>query len=163
VNQIIKGIVLGCALMCATITTATAETGGVAAISKIYKAYVAVKPGSDDKLPNQLDPKLYSARVKTLLKALDKACAKKDDICYPDFDFLIDGQDFEIKDLKVTSLASTAKTETVEARFVNFDAPRRMVFKLVNEKGRWLIDGMTSDRDGNPDGYTLDQALKPIQ
>jgi hypothetical protein len=162
-KNVAKSLCLAGAMTFVVISAVGAETAGRTAISKIYKAYMAVKPGDISNLPNQLDPKLYSARVKKLLKALDKACAKAEDICYPDFDFLVDGQDFEIKDLKVTSLESSAKAETVEARFKNFDAPRRMVFKLVNEKGKWLIDGMTADRDGNPDGYTLDEALKPIQ
>ena len=139
---------------------ALAADDAAATVKAIYTLYLVkdAKPGEE---PDQLDPKYYSARRRQQIKDLEKACDGKD-MCMPDADHVIDGQDYRITGLKVKALPSpnpATGTAKVEVRFRNFDTPNRMIFTMVKEGDRWVIDQMEGGRKDAR--YTLDTVLQP--
>ncbi len=151
------------AALLATMIAGPASAGEASdVISALYARYA--KSGADADLgtmPDILDPKLYSKRVGKLLSSLKKACKNVQEICGPDFDFFIDGQDWEIKKLQISTLKESAGKATVEARFANSGLPRKITYILVNEGGRWVIDDLAAAKLGESGGYRLDEVLKP--
>lgn len=138
---------------CAALAQSQAEP--TATIETIYQTYI--KAGKDlSNSPDQYTRAWYSKAIGTKMDRLEKACKKRDDMCMPDADFLVDGQDFEIRNLQVKETARSGTKATVVASFRNFNTPTRMTFTLVNENGRWVVDEMVSK-----DGARLSQMLKP--
>lgn len=70
-----------------------------------------------------------------------------------DFDPYVDGQDYELHDLKIGTPAIKGDTATVEVKFKNFDMEEDMVFTLVKEADGWKIDDVNSK--GGADPYDL--------
>jgi hypothetical protein len=132
-----------------------------ATIRKIYEAYEKASANPDSRTPDILDPGLYSKRVGRLIAALKASCGKTEEVCGVDADFLIDGQDFEIKNVRVTETKTAAASATVEARFKNFGRQSKLTFSMVKEDGRWVIDRMKAAKIGDGGGYSLDEALAP--
>ena len=78
-----------------------------------------------------------------------------------DFDPYVDGQDYEVKDLKIGAPTVKGDTATVEVTFKNFDMEEDMVFTLVKEADGWKIDDVSSK--GGADPYDLkDILLAPL-
>jgi len=144
-------------MLLATLAPAAAEEGPVAKVEAIYAPYL-VKTDDPAATPDQLDPALYSARRKAQLARLQKACEGKD-MCLPDFDHLVNGQDYALKGLKIEKIAGDDRRATVAVRFSNFKTPQRFVFTLVKENDRWLIDQI--DGGSKNYRYTLDDVFKP--
>lgn len=154
-----KAVLLGL-LLGVFADVALAADAAVAKVEAIYRLY-RVKSADPADTPDQLDPKLYSARRKVQIAALNKACEGRD-MCLPDFDHLVDGQDHRISELKVKRLPETPSrpdVAKVDVRFKNFRTPTHFVFTLVNEGGVWLIDEV--EGGGKESRYTLDEVLKP--
>lgn len=61
-----------------------------------------------------------------------------------DFDPYIDGQDYQITDLKFSEPAIAGDTATVVVTFKNFDTPDELTFSLVNETDGWKVDDVVS-------------------
>ena len=70
-----------------------------------------------------------------------------------DFDPYVDGQDYEISNLKIGTPTITGDKATVEVTFKNMDMEEDMVFALVKEDGGWKIDDVKSK--GGADPYDL--------
>ena len=65
-----------------------------------------------------------------------------------DFDPYIDGQDYQISDLKIGDPAIVGDTAKVEVTFKNFDTADDLMFTLVKEADGWKIDDVvSSDKD----------------
>ncbi|MBK9082533.1 MAG: DUF3828 domain-containing protein [Rhizobiales bacterium] len=133
---------------------AFAASAPAEAVRAVYEQYLAAeKTGAMG--PDHLDPKLYTPRVRAMIAKLQKACKGKD-ICLPDADFLVDGQDFKITDLLIRVISDQNGRAMIEATFKNFDTKVKRVFTLRENGGRWLIDDI--DFGG---GEKLKDQLKP--
>jgi hypothetical protein len=75
-----------------------------------------------------------------------------------DFDPYIDGQDYEIKDLKFGTPQIKGDVATVEVTFTNFGDPDDLTFTLVKEDGGWKIDDVVSK--GNEYPYSLKEIME---
>lgn len=73
-----------------------------------------------------------------------------------EFDFIYDGQDYEITGLEVVSVQSKDNAATVEARFKNFGEPQRIAYELVREGGAWRIADI---RSRGKNGWVLTKLL----
>ena len=60
------------------------------------------------------------------------------------FDFIYDGQDYEISELSITPGPVAADKATVIARFKNFKEQKRLEYTLVREGGAWRIADIRS-------------------
>jgi hypothetical protein len=56
-----------------------------------------------------------------------------------DFDFIYDGQDFQISELAIQPGRTAGGKATVIASFKNFKEPKRVEYELVRENGAWRI------------------------
>ena len=70
-----------------------------------------------------------------------------------DFDPYIDGQDYQITDLKFGDAQITGDTAKVEVTFKNFDLAEDLTFTLVKEAGGWKVDDVSSANKDFP--YSL--------
>lgn len=78
----------------------------------------------------------------------DAAETPEDQVGRLDFDPYVDGQDFDLSDLKIGNPAISGDAAQVEVTFKNFDAAEDLVFSLVHESDGWKIDDIVSS---NPD------------
>lgn len=133
---------------------AQAAGGAADAVRALYGEY-ATAESSDGSGPDQLKKSYYTPRVRGMIRRLIAACKGKD-VCLPDADFLVDGQDFKVRDLVIVTRSETDASAVVEATFKNFDAKVRRVFTMRQVDGRWLIDDIDFGR-----GRRLKDELKP--
>lgn len=89
----------------------------------------------------------FTAATSTMIEKVDAKSVKNEEPGI-DYDPLIDGQDGEVKNLKIAVTASSADKATVEARFRSFDADLTVVFDMRNEKGVWKIEDIRG-REGS--------------
>lgn len=123
--------------------SAGAETvdGPAAAIAAIYKAYQNAPSTGPDV------GKVYSARMQALIDA-DAKATPEGEVGKIDWDVFVDGQDWEISELKITTVSEKGDQAQVSASFLNMGDPREMMFDLVREGGRWLVDDVQSLKPG---------------
>lgn len=127
---------------------AQAPTEPGAAIARIYKGYAS---GST---PGPIEDH-YSARLRQLAAAARKR-TPDGDIGPLDFDPVVNGQDWEIKRLRIREIKREADRAIVQASFTNFGDAKEIVFDLVRGPSGWKIDDITSRR--NP-RWTLSRIL----
>jgi hypothetical protein len=157
--------------MLRTIVTALAFAGLVpsaafaqdaaATVRNIYAQYENKNGVEGEGVKDILDKSLYSARVDKLIDKITVACKDAQEICGPDVDFLIDGQDYLITKVKVKTLKSSDSAASVEARFLNTGVARKITFSMVKEGEAWVIDDLVVAKNGDYGGYRLDEILKP--
>ena len=112
----------------------------VAQITAIYTAYGS---GTDD--PGYANP--YSKRLQALLDADAKATPKGDSGTI-DWDVFVNGNDWELTNLRITLERKSATRAEVRARFNNFKEPEDMQFDLLREDGRWVVDDIAAMKKG---------------
>jgi hypothetical protein len=102
----------------------------VSLITAIYATYQDNKPGLPD---------IYSHRLQSLV---DKDLKETPEgmVGRIDWDVFVDGQDWQLSDLKIALVSKSATRAQVRATFKNFDQPSDMLFDLVLEDGHWRID-----------------------
>ncbi len=61
-----------------------------------------------------------------------------------DFDFIYDGQDYEISELAIQAGRAAGGKAAVIATFKNFKEPKRLEYDLVREGGAWRISEIRS-------------------
>ncbi len=156
-----RGLLLALAAAAAFIMPATAADSPGQMIRAIYAAYEKNGQDPDAKIPDLLDKALYTRRVGKLIDALQKSCKDAQEICGPDFDFFVDGQDFDIKNVAVKEIESGDDRAVVEARFTNMGQPRTITFTLKKGDRGWVIDDFRSAGQGESVPYTLEEVIKP--
>jgi hypothetical protein len=113
----------------------------VSAITAIYKAYQTVPATAPD------IGAVYSRRLQQLIDA-ERNSTPDGEVGKIDWDVFVDGQEWEIKELNVTLVSEAADRAQVSARFNNFAEPKEILFDLVREDGRWLVDDVQSTMKG---------------
>jgi hypothetical protein len=141
-------------------SAAPAADDPVAAIRAIYDAYVvAEKTGKD--APDFLTQSFYSVRIKGRIAEMRKSCVEGSQ-CGPDYDFLIDGQDYQLRNLRIVQRSRDAGKAVVEAKFSNLGAASDKVFMMIREGESWKIDEIENASGGTPGNLTnlLNEAAK---
>ena len=77
-----------------------------------------------------------------------------------EFFFWVNGQDYAISDLTVTSEEQAPDRKIVTARFMNIDRTEEIRFDFLRNSRRWLLDEVHS-ASGTP--WTLSEVLKCSQ
>jgi hypothetical protein len=127
-------------LLCAAPARAQPADDPVALITAIYKVY---QSSSDN--PGYENP--YSKRLQALLDADAKATPKGDSGTI-DWDVFVNGNDWELTNLRITLERKSATRAEVRARFNNFKEPEDMLFSLIREDGRWVVDDIAATKKG---------------
>jgi hypothetical protein len=130
--RIILAVILAIALVGAA-SAKSVDSDPVLLITAIYKTYETDSAGL---------PHIYSKRLQALVNKDDKE-TPEGMVGRIDWDVFIDGQDWKLTELKITSVSQTPTQAQVRATFKNFDQPSDMLFDLVLEDGHWRIDDVT--------------------
>jgi hypothetical protein len=121
-------------------------------VTDVYRRLTATRPGNSSYEPPD---DIYSARLAKLFRD-DKRKAKGGVGCL-DFFFWVNGQDYVIKDLTVTSADQGPDRKTVTAKFMNIDRAEEIRFDFLRDGRRWLLDEAHSAA-ATP--WTLSEVLK---
>ena len=115
-----------------------AEVDGdpVALLTAIYKTYTDIGPGEDG-VPGLSG--VYSKRLQALIDKDEKE-TPEGDVGRIDWDLFVDGQDWQLSELKIVPVSQESAQAEVRATFKNFDEPRDILYTLVLENGHWRID-----------------------
>lgn len=105
-----------------------------AAVEGLYAIYT--KPGSDG-FSDRDAPRYFDAALLKLWRA-----AK-----HKDSDFFIQGQDFELKDVKVSTAETRGEKAETIVTFRNFGQPMRITYALVKAQDGWRISDARSGKD----------------
>jgi hypothetical protein len=114
-------------------------------LRQVYDAYVASdRPGATG---SEASMALLEARASKSLAALfrqNDACEKKHpgEVCALDFDWVIDGQDSELRRVQVGATKVTGDKATVIVNFVNLREPCTNTYYFVREGGAWKLDDL---------------------
>ena len=109
---------------------AQVDADPVSLITAIYKTYQEDKPGLDH---------IYSRRLQSLVDKDEKE-TPEGMVGRIDWDVFVDGQDWQLSELKIALVSKSATQAEVRATFKNFDQPSNMLFDLVLEDGHWRVD-----------------------
>jgi hypothetical protein len=113
-----------------------ADSDPVALITAIYQTYTDIAPGEDG-TPDVQD--VYSKRLQALIDKDEKE-TPEGDVGRIDWDLFVDGQDWQLSELKIVPVSQEAVQAEVRATFKNFGEPGDILYTLVLENGHWRID-----------------------
>ena len=85
---------------------------------------------------------IYTPRLRKLLRD-DKRKAKGEVGCV-DFVFWVNGQDWTITNLDITSADAGPDRKTVTAKFVNLGTPQEIRYEFLRKGRGWLLDEVRS-------------------
>jgi hypothetical protein len=111
-------------------------------LRQVYDLYQRAE--KDKGLEKQATYRIVVKRASKSLAALFKkndACEVKwKGVCALDWDFIVDGQDNQLTNIKVDDAAISGDKATVTVTFKNFDTPCKNTFHFAREGGVWKVD-----------------------
>lgn len=128
------------AVLFATAPAHAASQEPVDFIAAIYKTY-GTTPDPDDH--SELRRDFYSQRLLKLIEADEKA-TPKGEVGRLDFDVFVNGNNWELSNLKIVLVSRDATHAKVRVNFENFKFPRETLFSLIREGDDWRIDEIQS-------------------
>ena len=79
----------------------------------------------------------------------DLACeAQSHEICAIDWDFIVNGQDWELSKVQVGALQASGDRASLTVTFGNLKSTNRNVYEFVREDGGWKLDDVVSGQSG---------------
>ncbi|MBS0469597.1 MAG: DUF3828 domain-containing protein [Proteobacteria bacterium] len=129
-------------------TAGTVISDPVAFVKTVYADSVGTKPEPDD---------IYTPRLDALFQLEQKEAGGE--VGRIDFDFWINGQDSDIKNVKVGKIdvEGAADRMIVVASFLNFGKPEEIHFYFEKTKAGWKLDDV---RSAMGEQWTLSLILK---
>ena len=121
-------------------------------VSEVYRRLAATQSSASSYSPPE---DIYTARLGKLIRD-DKKKAKGEVGCL-DFLFWVNGQDWELANVAITSADDGQDRKTVTAKFRNTGEPQEIHFDFRREAGRWLLDDVHSVLGQK---WTLSEILK---
>ena len=137
-----------------TLSAATRIEDPKTFVSDVYRHLIASQSGHDYSPPDDI----YSARLAKLIRD-DRRKAKGEVGCL-EILFWVNGQDYVISDLTVTSADQGPDRKTVTAKFMNIDRREEIRFDFLRNGRRWLLDEVHST---SVTPWTLSEILKCSQ
>lgn len=119
-------------------------------VEQRYAHYLGGRPP-----PSQHLDEYASERLTALVHSYDEAEGGEDRL---GFDWWIDGQDWELSEVRVTQVEDASDRRTVIARFANFGRVSVNRFHFVRAHGRWFLDDVVNTSGGA--GWTLSALLR---
>ena len=120
-------------------------------VSEVYRHLIESQSNNSSYSPPQ---DIYTERLSALFR--QEARRAKGEVGCLDFDFWVNGQDWMLKDVTVTSKLLGADREIVIARFRNTGTPEEIHFDFRKSAGRWRLDDVESVKDTK---WTLSKIL----
>ena len=106
------------------------DSDPVTLITAIYKTYETDQAGL---------PHVFSKRLQALVDK-DAKETPEGEVGRIDWDLFVDGQDWQLTELKIGPVSQDATQAEVRATFKSFGEPRDILYTLVLEDGYWRID-----------------------
>ncbi len=138
-----------------TLSAATRIDDPKTFVSDVYRQLTTASQSGHDYTPPD---DIYSARLAKLFRD-DRRQAKGEVGCL-EILFWVNGQDYVIRDLTVTSADQGPDRKTVTAKFMNIDRREEIHFDFLRNGRRWLLDEVHST-SATP--WTLSEMLKCSQ
>jgi hypothetical protein len=88
----------------------------------------------------------YSPRTAALWDKCYKRAEANGDACM-DFDMFVQGNDFDLSEVKTEQISGDATQVTVRATFKNFGKNETVIFTLIHDDQGWMIDEIVSGCD----------------
>jgi hypothetical protein len=107
--------------------------------------------------PTSFPDHVFSARLQALFDALSNVEGGEERI---DFDWWVDGQDFQIDQVRLKPAWLGRNRFNVHARWRNFGSDQNGTFLFVREGGRWHLDDVVSHTTGWTLSILLEQAAR---
>ena len=127
-------------------------TNPVNFVTDVYQRFVKAQSAhSDYTAPDDI----YTARLKKLIR--DDVKRAHGEVGCLDFDFWVNGQDWTITNLSVTTGPAGKDQWTVIAKFRNLGDADEIHFDFRRVEARWLLDDVHSMKDPR---WTLSEILK---
>ncbi len=123
------------ALLASTVSAQQFEDP-IALVQHVYEPYLAGQVPDDHH-------DFFSPTLETLFQAA-MAATPEGEIGPLDFDPIVNGQDFELSDLKVQTIQNDGSSAIVEASFVNLGEPQRILFMLSHRDDGWKVNDLES-------------------
>jgi hypothetical protein len=147
-DTIMHRLMLALVALAATAFPAFAYDTPKALLDALYTPY---KSGDDFNWDNWDEAQF---RSKALNALFDKDAKEANgEVGRLDFDPYIDGQDYQVTELKFHDAVVTGNTAKVEVTFKNFDTAEDLMFSLVKEADGWKVDDVVSSNKDFP--YSL--------
>jgi hypothetical protein len=123
-------------------------------VTEVYRHFSASEHGPDYEPPENI----YTPRLQALFAADDRR--RRGEVGCIDFVFWVDGQDWELKNVQVTSrdVAGHPDRKLVVATFVNLGHAEEIQLDFQKIAGRWLLDDARSVKTDRR--WTLSRILK---
>ena len=121
-------------------------------VADVYRHFLKAQSSHGSYRPPE---DIFTSRLNKLFQD-DRKRAKGEVGCL-DFDFWVNGQDWTITNLNVTSGGAGQDGWTVIARFRNLGSPQEIRFDFRRVEERWLLDDVHSVKDPR---WTLSEILK---
>src|SRR5215469_2426266 len=118
-----------------TLSAATRNDDPKTFVTDVYRRLIATRVGDSSYSPPD---DIYTPRLAKLFRD-DRRKAKGGVGCL-EILFWVNGQDYAIKDLNVTSADQGPDRKTVTARFMNIDRIEEIRFDFLRDGRRWLLD-----------------------
>jgi hypothetical protein len=121
-------------------------------VTDVYRRLIAAQSTHSSYTPPE---DIYTARLAKLIRD-DRRKAKGEVGCL-DFLFWVNGQDYAITNLTLTTTDQGPQQKTVVAKFVNLGSPNEIHFDFQRSAARWLLDDAHSVLEPR---WTLSEILK---
>lgn len=121
-------------------------------VTEVYRRLIASQSAGHDYNPPE---DIYTARLAKLIHDDEKRA--KGEVGCLDFVFWVNGQDWVITNLTVSSSDAGPQRKMIVAKFRNTGDPQEIHFDFRRNAGRWLLDDVQSVRAPR---WTLSQILK---
>lgn len=156
-RTILAGL-LGWLLLAAASAAWAGPIGDHGPVAEVKALYDKFEGGNS---PAETDLELLRRLATPGLRALlDREAACQQDgkgPCRYDFSVIVDGQDSKVSHVEVALAKGTPARAVVEASFLNFGKPHKVVYLFTWDGGRWRL---TDVRSGVQPGWSLVELLK---
>jgi hypothetical protein len=122
-----------------TVSAATRIDDPKTFVADVYRRLIAAQSNKSDYSPPD---DIYSPRLEKLFRD-DRRKAKGGVGCL-EILFWVNGQDYLIRDLTITSADQGPDRKTVTAKFMNIDRREEIRFDFLRDGKRWLLDEVHS-------------------
>ena len=116
-------------------------------VGQIYASYLAAQHSTAaiNQPENFTDVIIHRAtpQLSKLLK-LENTCTQQEGICALDHDFIVAGQDYEIKKLTITKFITDKNKGYLKVNFENFHVPTQVTFEFLKINNNWKINNIIS-------------------
>lgn len=120
-------------------------------LKSVYDLYKRAE--TNDKLMRQANYRLIVRRSSKSLAALfrkNDECQKREQgVCAIDWDFVINGQDYQLSDVVIGAPVINGDKATVVATFKNMGGANRNTYYFVREGGAWKVEDVEMRDDKN--------------